>query len=327
MPKCKNLKIKLRLIYDLLCEHTDEDNHLSTPEIIALLKEQGVTVGSRALVEDIKLLNGFGYEIKSYRKRFYYFYVVDRAFDISELKILIDAVQAASFIPESLTERFVAKIAGLAGTHRAEVLKKNIVCFNTNKHSNKYVFYSVDTLITAIGQKKKVSFLYYDIDAHKSKGYRRNGERYIVNPLALIYTNDKYYLVCYSDKYKDLANYRIDRMERVEIEKSGVTPVKKYENFDIHAYKQQAFSMFTGEVKEVTLVVDNSCVDAIIDKFGEQTLLAPIDENTFSVKVNVQISPTFYAWCLTSCKKITITGPADVVKGFEGYMKSVVPSG
>jgi len=53
---------------------------------------------------------------------------------------------------------------------------------------------SDDTIITAIKQKKQTSFVYYNIDVNKSKVYHRNGERYIVNPLALIYTNDKYLL-------------------------------------------------------------------------------------------------------------------------------------
>ena len=142
-----------------------------------LEKEYGITVKSRVVAEDVALLNEFGYEVKSYKRKRLYFYVVDRPFDIPELQILIDAVQAASFIPDDKTERFVAKIADLAGTHRAELLKKNIVCFDTNKHSNKYIFYSVDTLITAIEQKKQASFVYYDIGANKKKAYRKNGER------------------------------------------------------------------------------------------------------------------------------------------------------
>jgi len=167
--------------------------------------------------------------------------------------------------------------------------------------------------------------MYYDFDVNKNKVYRKNGKRYIVHPLALIYTNDKYYLVCYSDYFRDLCNYRIDRMEKVEIEKSGVTPVKEYENFNIHAYKRQAFSMFTGELKDVTLTVDNSCLDAILDKFGEQIPLVKVDANSFRVRVQVQVSPTFFAWCLTSCGKIRITAPAEVVAAMDEYIKTVMP--
>jgi len=325
LPKCKEQKIRLQLLYELLHRHTDEDNPLSTEQIIDMLRNNhGVTVQNRALIKDVKLLNEYGYEINRFKKKGYFFYVADRAFDIPELKVLIDAVQAASFIPENQTERFIDKIAALAGTHRAELLKQNIVYFDTVKHSNKYIFYSIDTLISAIGQKKKASFLYYALDIDKNKVYRKCGERYVVNPLSLIYTNDKYYLVCYSDKYRTLTNYRIDRMEKVEIEPHGITPVKKFENCNIHAYKQQAFSMFGGELKDVALTVDNACLDAILDKFGEQTPLFKIDADSFSVKAKVQVSPTFFGWCLTSCQKIRITAPVEVVKGFEIYKASVM---
>ena len=318
-------KLELLSLYNLLSRHTDEEHLLPTSQIVEMLKENGVTISNRVLVENIAILNEFGYEIHSFKKKSYYYYVVDRVFDISELTILIDAVQAASFIPDDKTEHFVAKIADLAGIHRAELLKKNVVCFDTVKHSNKYIFYSIDTLVTAIEQKKKTSFLYYEFDINKNKVYRKNGERYIVNPLALIYTNDKYYLVCYSDKHKDLTHYRIDRMEKVEIEESGITPVKAYENFNMYTHKRQVFSMFRGELKEVTLTVDNSCLDAILDRFGEQIPLITVDANSFRVNVQVQISPTFFAWCLTSCDKIKITAPDDVVAAMNEYINTVIP--
>ncbi|GHV03020.1 hypothetical protein FACS1894211_15380 [Clostridia bacterium] len=366
MSHNREQRIKIRLLYDLLARHTDENNPLSTEDIIALLKKQGITVESRTLLKDIQLLNEYGYEIKSFKKKSYYFYVEDRAFDIPELRILIDAVQAAGFIPDDKTESLVGKIAALAGDHRAEVLRRNAVCFDTAKHANRHVFYIIDALISAIERRKKASFLYYDFDLDKNKVYRKNGERYTVNPLALIYTNDKYYLTCYSDKYKDLCNYRIDRMERVETETADITPVAAYENFNIHSYKRQAFSMFTGELKEVTLTVSNDCIDAILDKFGENVPIVklndlsnplttaalqsapataqnshavqptdlsvsvsnakpvPVGPLYFRVTVPVQISPTFYAWCLTSCGKIRITAPADAVQGFAEYRERIL---
>ena len=148
------------ILYDLLSRHTDEDNPLSTAKIIKMLEGKGVSVGKRALLEDVRLLNEHGFEVKTYKKKSHCYYVVDRQFEIPELKVLIDAVQAASFIPEDKTEEFVAKIADLAGEHRAELLKKNVVCFDSVKHSNKHIFYSIDTLISAIEQKKQISFVY-----------------------------------------------------------------------------------------------------------------------------------------------------------------------
>ena len=326
MPTSREQKIKLLVLHDLLTRYTDEEHSLSTRQIVEMLKTHyGVTVGSRALLEDIRLLNDFGYEVCTVKQKSYYFYVVDRTFDTPELKMLIDAVQAAGFISDSHTERFIAKIAELAGIHRAELLKKSYVSFDTVKSANKHIFYSIDALVSAMEQKKKASFLYYDFNLDKNRVFRKDGARYVVNPLALIYTNDKYYLVCYSDKYRALANYRIDRMEKVEVESDDLVPVSGYENFDMHAFKRQAFSMFTGELKDVTLTVDNSCIDAILDKFGEQVPLIRVDEKSFSVTAKVQVSPPFFAWCLTSCGKIRIAKPVEVVQGYEEYVRAVLP--
>ena len=50
-------------------------------------------------------------------------------FDVPELRILMDAVQASSFITPSKTEVLLDKIAGLGGSHRAELLRSNIVIY------------------------------------------------------------------------------------------------------------------------------------------------------------------------------------------------------
>ena len=51
------------------------------------------------------------------------YYVDDNSFTVPELKILIDAVQAASFIPEDMSNELIEKLSVLGGTHREEVLK------------------------------------------------------------------------------------------------------------------------------------------------------------------------------------------------------------
>ena len=55
--------------------------------------------------------------------------MVDRSFDVPELRILMDAVQASSFITPSKTEVLLDKIADLGGSHRAELLRSNIVIY------------------------------------------------------------------------------------------------------------------------------------------------------------------------------------------------------
>ncbi len=59
----------------------------------------GISCESRTLAKDMEVLNDQGYEVMWCRVgKEKGYYVEDRSFSVSEIKILIDAVQAASFI-------------------------------------------------------------------------------------------------------------------------------------------------------------------------------------------------------------------------------------
>ena len=74
----------------------------------------------------------------------FFFYVPEHELTIPEIKILIDALQAASFVTEKKTTELVEKVAALGGSHKAELLKENMICFNTRKHTNEAILYTVD---------------------------------------------------------------------------------------------------------------------------------------------------------------------------------------
>ena len=97
-------KIKLLKIWEILKQESDEDHPLSTGELLARLEKNGVACDRKTLYQDIAALNSFGYEVICKRgQHSNSYYVVDRSFDVPELRVLIDAVQAASFITERKT--------------------------------------------------------------------------------------------------------------------------------------------------------------------------------------------------------------------------------
>lgn len=129
-------KIKLLKLWEILSRESDEEHPLTTGELIARLEKCGISCDRRTLYRDIAALCEFGYEVITRRgQHSNSYYVVDRGFDVPELRVLIDAVQAASFVTEKKTAELVDKIAALGGSNRAEILKRNIVEFNTTKHS------------------------------------------------------------------------------------------------------------------------------------------------------------------------------------------------
>ena len=109
-------RIKLMKIWEILRQETDEDNPMPTSVLMKKLDEMGIHCDRRTIYADIKLLNDCGYEVLCNKSQKNEYYVVDRSFDLPELRILLDAVQAASFITEKKTEEFVDKIADLAGS-------------------------------------------------------------------------------------------------------------------------------------------------------------------------------------------------------------------
>ena len=132
-------KIKLLKIYDMLVRESDENHPLSTYDIIDRLANEGIKVERKTLYDDINLLNANGFEVRQVRRKSNMYYVEKRAFDIAEVRILMDAVQAASFITPSKTKILVDKIADLAGPLKGEVIKRNIAVFDTTKHTNENI--------------------------------------------------------------------------------------------------------------------------------------------------------------------------------------------
>ena len=89
-------KIKLLKLMELLKQETDELHPFSTSEICSRLGAMGISCERRTLAKDIALLNEQGFEVmwcKVGKEKGYY--IEDRSFSVPELKILIDAVQAA----------------------------------------------------------------------------------------------------------------------------------------------------------------------------------------------------------------------------------------
>ena len=152
----KSTSIKLLKLWELLCQETDEDHPMGTPTIIKRLGEMGIKCDRRTLYTDIEALNEHGYEVFCVRRASNEYYVLDREFDVTELRILMDAVEASNFITEKKTKEFVGKIASLAGSRRAEVLKRNVVAFNSAKSTNEHIYYIVNEIANAINEKKKI---------------------------------------------------------------------------------------------------------------------------------------------------------------------------
>ena len=294
MAKENSQKIKLLKLMELLRQETDEQHPMAATVVCQRLNDMEVACDPRTLTRHIQALNDYGYEVMttmiSHEKAYY---VEDRSFSVPELKILIDAVQAASFVTEKKTAELIDKIAALGGSHKADILKSNMVCFNTRKHSNESIYYNVGFLEDAIQQQKKVIFYYYDLNENGEKVYRREHHHYVVEPIALVFNDDNYYLMVYSAKHDGTANYRVDRMDHVEIVDEAISEKALTLREGIDSYTEQAFKMYGGQQVDVVLEFDDKLIGVVYDKFGEDTKMIRSGDKCIAT-VKVQISPVFW---------------------------------
>ena len=313
-------KIKLLKLLELLRQETDEQHPLTTMDICNRLGAMGISCERRTLSKDVALLNEQGYEVMwRWVGKEKGYYIEDRSFSIPELKILIDAIQASSFITEKKTADLIGKIANLGGSHRAELLQGNMVCFNTRKHSNESIYYNVSSLEDALQHQKKVLFRYFDLDEQGQKVYRREGHRYVVEPVALVFNEDNYYLVVYSSRHDSTANYRVDRMDHVEVLSDAVSEKAISLRGGVAEYTEQAFKMYGGTPTDIVIEFDNQLIGAVYDKFGEDTQMMRSGENKCIATVKVQTSPTFWGWLFQFAGLMKVISPDEVIKAYKGH--------
>lgn len=325
MSQENNQKIKLLKLMELLRHETDEDHPMRTGVICEKLKAMNISCDRRTLHKDMKMLNEQGYEVmKELIDHELAYYISDRSFSIPELKILIDAVQAAGFVTEKKSVELIDKIADLGGSHRAEILKDSIVRFNNRKHSNESIYYSVGFLEEAIQQNHKIIFRYFDLNEKGEKIYRRKGHHYVVEPIGLVFNEDNYYLVCYSAKHDNTANYRVDRMDSVEVIEETITDAARALRDNVAGMTESSFKMFGGQTVNAVLEFDDCLIGAIYDKFGEETAMHRISEHTITATVKVQVSPTFYGWLFQFGKKMKIVSPDSLKDEYRNQVSALL---
>ena len=315
-------KKRLLLILELLYKTTDESHPVSTVDITNYLDEKGFQIDRKTLRSDLRLLISMGYDIvvvKSSPNRYFW---GERTFEIPELKMLLDAVSSARFISEKKSKQLTKKIMSLAGMQQREQLKRHVRAIGKTKADNKGLYYIIDTITEAINWKKKISFQYMEYNGRKEKILRNDGEVYILSPYVLYWNEDYYYVLGYSDKREQVTAFRIDRMKTPTIMDDDAMP--KPDDFDVSAYSNKVFQMFSGEETTVELECDTSLMKYVIDRFGLDVETEELSEEKFLAKVPVDLSPTFYGWVFQFGGGIRVIGPEEAVDAYKEMVDEVI---
>ena len=326
MARSENQKLKLLYIRDILLSETDEDHPITVADIIAKLEKYGVKAERKSIYSDIALLEDYGMDIICDKSKSNNYYVASRDFELAELKLLADTVAASKFISAGKSKQLIKNIEKLASNHDAHQIRRQVFVENRVKSQNESIFYNIDSIHRAIAENKEISFLYFKIAPDKTKHYRNNKERYVCSPYGLTYNDGNYYLIGYYEKYGKMVSFRVDRMERIEICDTNRHEDESTASFDMAKFCREKFSMFGGELQFITLAFDNSLSDVVFDRFGTEVTVSPVDENTFSVRVGINMSPQFYGWLAGLGDKAKILAPDSAKQLYTEHLKNILKS-
>lgn len=315
MSKLSNQKLKIVYLMKILFERTDEMHKITMAEIIKALEEYGVSAERKSIYKDIETLQSYGVDVIGLREgKNYLYYVGSRVFELAELKLLVDSVQSAKFITERKSKELIKKLEKFASKHEAKKLQRQVSIEGRVKTINESIYYNVDKIHTAIAKNSKITFRYFRWNVDKQLELRHNGDLYEVSPWCLFWDDENYYLIAYDSKEKKVKHFRVDKMTNIELNNEEREGKDIFKKFDVSRFSKKTFGMYGGDEERVRMECDNSLIGVMIDRFGKEVAIAPLDAKRFVVNVDVAVSDQFFAWVIGLGKNVKIIGPDSVVK-------------
>ncbi len=320
-----NTKLKTLYIMKILLERTDENHVMSAADLVKALSSYGLAADRKTVYSDIETLAAFGLDIvqvKGGTKPGYY--IGARDFELPELKLLVDAVQASKFITAKKSGELIEKIERLASENDAKQLKRNVVIFNRIKTGNETIYFNVDQIHTAILTNQQIKFQYTEWSMDKELVAKRAGAHYVVSPWALTWDDENYYLIAYEEATDKIKHYRVDKMKNAAVIAEGRLGQERFADFDLAAFSKKTFGMYGGDDVSVSLVCAKHLVGVVIDRFSKDVMIIPEDAGHFRVNVTVSVSPQFFGWVTGLSGGIYIDGPAMVKNEYRAFLKGIL---
>ena len=272
---------KDRTLYVLkyLWKNTDEDHPATVSDILAALEAENIKVERHALMSDIEQLTEFGIDIVCVKSSPNRYFIGQRSFELPELKLLVDAVESSRFISALQSSSLVSKLYDMASVHQASELNRHLYVDGRVKSDSRTLYYTVDLIHKAINDRKRIRFKYIEYTAEKKKVYKHNGCIYEFSPYAMLWHDDRYYVLGYSERHGKIVKFRVDRIAKAEA--TDIPSVKEPADFEPVSYLKNIIAMYDGRMERVRLKCEADMMKVIIDCFGADVYTESLENSVF----------------------------------------------
>lgn len=286
----------------------DENNNiiygLSAEDIMQRLEALNLKPERKTLYNDFAILITSGLDIckkKNGRTTFYYLRSLPFGFESQDIKLLIDAVNAAPFVSERKCNDLNKKFDSLFCERRKDELKRFVYSPGKIKSMHSAPYSQLDLISSAINRARKITFDYYswgpDGKLHKQS---------LVNPvvpLGVIYDERCYYIATYIIEDNTYNFFKTDKVRDLTITREFYEQNEKIKEFDITKFKVFNSKVIETNDIELTITFPNDSADNVFDRFGKDVSLNQ-EEDHFFITVSTSLDDEFKNWVYINNGKI-----------------------
>lgn len=328
MPKSYNQKLKILFLMDFLLRETDIEHTVSMSDILGEMEKNGIRAARKSVYNDLAVLKEYGMDIEYRKEKPEGYYLSSRTFELPELKLLVDAVQASRFITEKKSRSLIKKIEELSSRYEAGYLQRQVYVADRVKTMNESIYYNVDKIHSAISGDAKISFQYMKWmlkeGTEQKLQLEGNGKKYEISPWALSWTQDNYYLIGYDSQNELLKHFRVDKMTKINVINERREGKEKFRNFDLAEYSKKTFGMFSGEEQVVRIRFPEHLLGVIVDRFGKQVSIRREKERYYIARISVFVSEQFFGWLTGLGNSVIILSPDNVRREYRSFLDTIL---
>ena len=329
-------KISILYILNILKKYSDV-NHPMTQQQIAekLESEYGMTVDRGTIKSNVMDLIDAGYLTgystitrssvnratgKKEENTIYTGLYYEHEFTESELHMLIDGLLFSRSVPYKARKELIGKLGGLSSSYFSQRIRQ-VHSMSADAPQNKDLFLNIEVLEEAIAEGKQVEIVYgrygTDLQLHASLNDDGTEKKQLLNPYQLAASDGRYYLICNKDNYANVANYRVDRIMKIDKLDTPAKPrnqVAGLENgLKLQDYVYQHVNMFSGEPEMVEFIIRKNDAGLVVDFFGKHVSFFDRGDGTLSCHMKVS-REAMRKWAIQFAKDIRVVAPESLVE-------------
>lgn len=322
MAKTSNQKLKMFYLLQMLREKTDSEHTLTMNQIITGLHYYDVKAERKSVYDDIENLRWLGYDIRCKKGKAYGYYLKEREISLDILKTIANSVASSKYLTQEKVDEIIDSLGSLISVYEAQELKRFILVQGRRGDSGEQVFRNIDAIEKAIAEGRQISFRYFDMQADKTKRYQDKGEKKVVSPYGITWSNEQFYLIGYYEAYENIVHFRIDKIEFIDILEIKMQPKGEYFNLEQHV--RRVFLHQGGAQPDwVKLKFHKSLIEPVLDRFGEQCNIES-QGDFFVFRANLVVDPNFLGWLFQFGNMVEILSPISLINQLKAKAKELL---